>query len=146
MTIEDPEALEMEILETEDVMYNLAEKIALIKAVLARPKPLNVQALTFQPQAPPSAPVIQPPTPANQSASELPISEDTPVPNAIQEQPLTATTGISHLPQTQEYVNTYAGVPQNVSRLPKLTLPIFGGEPLKWQTFWDSFDLICSKF
>ena len=70
VTIEDPEALEMEILETEDVMYNLAEKIALIKVVLARPKPLNVQALTFQPQAPPSAPVIQPPTPANQSTSE----------------------------------------------------------------------------
>lgn len=72
VTIEDHEALEMEILETEDVMYNLAEKIALIKAVymLARPKPLNVQALTFQPQAPLSAPVIQPPTPANQSTSE----------------------------------------------------------------------------
>ena len=26
-----------------------------------------------------------------------------------------------------------------VSRLPKLTLPTFGGDLLKWQTFWDMF-------
>ena len=139
-TIEDAEALETEILETEDVMYNLAEKITLIKVVLARPKPLNVQAPTFQPQAPPSASVVQPPTPANLSASKQSLSEDTPVTNAIQERPLTAATGASHLPQAQEYVNTSTSVSQNVSRLPKLTLPIFGGDPLKWQTFWDSFD------
>ena len=25
------------------------------------------------------------------------------------------------------------------SRLPKLTLPTFNGNPLQWQTFWDSF-------
>ena len=24
-------------------------------------------------------------------------------------------------------------------RLPKLTLPIFMGNPLKWQTFWDTY-------
>ena len=27
-----------------------------------------------------------------------------------------------------------------VSRLPKLSLPFFSGDPLTWQTFWDSFD------
>ena len=27
-----------------------------------------------------------------------------------------------------------------ISRLPKLTLPIFSGDPLTWQTFWDSFN------
>ena len=26
------------------------------------------------------------------------------------------------------------------ARLPKLTLPTFNGEPLQWETFWDSFD------
>ena len=51
VTIEDAETLETEILETEEVMYNVAEKIALIKPL--------------QPQGPPSAPAIQPPTPAN---------------------------------------------------------------------------------
>ena len=27
----------------------------------------------------------------------------------------------------------------NYSRLPKLVLPTFNGNPLQWQTFWDSF-------
>ena len=27
----------------------------------------------------------------------------------------------------------------NYSRLPKLSLPTFDGNPLEWQTFWDSF-------
>ena len=79
---------------------------------------------------------LQPPTPANQSASEQSLSEDAPVINVIQEQPLTETAGASRLPQTR----AFAGVSQNISHLPKLTVPIFGGDPLKWQTFWDSFD------
>ena len=29
---------------------------------------------------------------------------------------------------------------QNVSRLPKLSLPTFSGDPLLWQMFWDSFN------
>ena len=29
---------------------------------------------------------------------------------------------------------------QNISRLPKLSLPTFSGDPLQWQTFWDSFN------
>ena len=34
----------------------------------------------------------------------------------------------------------YAGPQQFVtSRLPKLSLPTFSGDPLTWQTFWDSF-------
>ena len=27
------------------------------------------------------------------------------------------------------------------SHLPKLNLPVFNGDPLKWLTFWDSFDV-----
>jgi len=27
------------------------------------------------------------------------------------------------------------------SRLPKLTIPMFNGDPLSWQSFWDCFDL-----
>ena len=33
-----------------------------------------------------------------------------------------------------------SNVYQNVSRLPKLTLLTFSGDPLQWKTFWDSFD------
>ena len=28
----------------------------------------------------------------------------------------------------------------NASRLPKLSIPMFSGDPLIWQPFWDSFD------
>ena len=31
------------------------------------------------------------------------------------------------------------GMHMNYSRLPKLSLPTFDGNPLEWQTFWDSF-------
>ena len=34
---------------------------------------------------------------------------------------------------------TSTSVSRNVSRLPKLTLPTFEGDPLELQTFWDSF-------
>ena len=50
--------------------FNVAEKIAIIKSVLARPKPLNAQAPPFQPQVPPPPPISQPP-------SEQPVSDDT---------------------------------------------------------------------
>ena len=48
--IEDLSALEDEILDVEEIQYNMAEIITLIKAVLVRPKPLNVQAPPFQSQ------------------------------------------------------------------------------------------------
>ena len=36
--------------------------------------------------------------------------------------------------------NVGHSVGQFVSRLPKLTLPKFNGDPLQFQTFWDSFE------
>ena len=42
--------------------------------------------------------------------------------------------------QRQPGASAFTSVSQNVSRLPKLTLPTFEGDPLEWQTFWDSFD------
>ena len=44
--IQDPDGLESEILDAEEIQYNAAEKITLIKA---RPRPLNIQATPFQP-------------------------------------------------------------------------------------------------
>ena len=36
---------------------------------------------------------------------------------------------------SRDSVSTY----HNVSRLPKLTLPMFDGNSLHWQSFWDSY-------
>ena len=139
-TIEDATALETEILDTEEITFTIAEKITLIKAVLTIPKPPNAQAPPLQPlSVQTSTPVIQPLTPAHQSTSDHSSSTDTPVTSAPQNQPLRSDS-IEQTEPLQGHVNTFAGVSQNSSRLPKLTLPIFGGDPLKWQTFWDSFD------
>ena len=43
------------------------------------------------------------------------------------------------LSHTHGVHNGGQSVGQFVSRLPKLTLPTFGGDPLQFQTFWDSF-------
>ena len=139
-SIEDATALETEILDTEEITFTIAEKITLIKAVLTRPKPPNAQAPPLQPlSVQTSTPVIQPLTPAHQSTSDHSSSTDTPVNSAPQNQSLRSDS-IEQTEPLQGHVNTFAGVSQNASRLPKLTLPIFGGDPLKWQTFWDSFD------
>ena len=135
-TIEDATALETEILDTEEITFTIAEKITLIKAVLTRPKSPNAQAPPLSVQT--STLVIQPLTPAHQSTSDH-SSTDTPVTSATQNQPLRSDS-IEQTEPLQGHVNTFAGVSQNASRLPKLTLPIFGGDPSKWQTFWDSFD------
>ena len=77
-TIEDANVLETEILDTEEITFNIAEKITLIKAVLISPKPPNAQAPPLQPQSvQTSASVIQPQTPAHQSTSDHSSSTDT---------------------------------------------------------------------
>ena len=122
-TIEDATALETEILNTEEITFTIAEKITLIKAVLTRPKPPNAQAPPLQPLSlQTSTPVIQPLTPAHQSTSDHSSSTDTPVTSAPQNQPLRSDS-IEQTEPLQGHVNTFAGVSQNASRLPKLTLP-----------------------
>ena len=46
--IQDPETLETERLDAEEIQFNIAEKITVIKAALSRSKPLNVEAAPFQ--------------------------------------------------------------------------------------------------
>ena len=130
--IQDPDGLESEILDAEEIQYNAAEKITLIKAVLARPRPLNIQATPFQPL---------------RGEDDRSSREEGPVTNASQEEETRDNDRAIHVerqpePPTHEqrYASTLTGTSQNVSHLPKLTLPIFEGDPLLWQTFWDSFE------
>ena len=138
--IHDPDGLESEILDAEEIQYNAAEKITLIKAVLARPRPLNIQAAPFQPQ---HAEIHSQPLADHQPPSSEDDRPPSPVANALQDGETRNNDRAIHVePPTQEqrYANTSIGISQNVSRLPKLTLPIFEGDPLLWQTFWDSFE------
>ena len=42
--------------------------------------------------------------------------------------------------ENAHHINTNS-IHQNISRLPKLSLPLFSGDPLMWQMFWDSFNV-----
>ena len=57
-------------------------------------------------------------------------------PASENEQP-SPTVGVS---ENTHIHGTVADVAQGVSRLPKLNLPYFSGDPLMWQTFMDSFN------
>ena len=53
-----------------------------------------------------------------------------------------ATAGMVGNPLSCTHVhNVGQSVGQFVSRLPKLILPTFSGDPLQFQTFWDSFEV-----
>ena len=139
--IQDPSALEDEILDAEEIQYNIAKKITLIKAVLPRPRQLNIQAIPFQPHVEVHSPLPRDHQP--QLDTEQPQGGDSPVINTSQEEEPSHNNEPEHeelLTQRRPGASAFTGVSQNVSRLPKLTLPTFEGDPLEWQTFWDSFD------
>ena len=48
----------------------------------------------------------------------------------------------THPPVTARVTHSTHGVAPyyTASRLPKLTIPMFNGDPLSWQSFWDCFD------
>ena len=132
--IEDPSTLEGKILEAEEIQYSITERITLIKTVLARPKPLNMQAPPFQSQI---VEVDPPPLADHQSENdEQPQGGEDSVTNAQPRHSTQPEVLSAHQPDGNIIS---ASVSRNVSRLPKLTLPTFEGDPLEWQTFWDSF-------
>ena len=86
--------------------------------------PQNVQPQQVFP--PPDVPPQQV-FPQNLPSQEIPTQSSTP---QVSLQPATV--------QSTPSFNTHTK--QNTSRLPKLSLPTFNGNPLQWQTFWDSFN------
>ena len=53
---------------------------------------------------------------------------------------VTTPTLVSHDVPVVPHTHAVRNVGQFVTRLPKLTLPTFSGDPLQFQTFWDSFE------
>ena len=50
------------------------------------------------------------------------------------------TEGVTDTEHVSENIHhSSGGAHHSISRLPKLSLPYFSGDPLMWQTFWDSF-------
>ena len=68
--------MESEILDSEEIIFTIAEKIAFISAVLARPRQPSVETPPLPDSVPTSEPVIPPTTPATPPPSDHSVSED----------------------------------------------------------------------
>ena len=144
--IEEPEDLEQEIFETEEIHHEILDTTSQISRFIH---------VTISPKK--SA--TQPPSSTHQESPQMVYNETPLVPsntsepstsNSHENTPPTsqAVSGetVNNQPNSQPPLNTHPP-PQtsqlNVnhsSRLPKLNLPTFSGNPLNWPTFWDSFE------
>ena len=130
--------LEDEVGDTEMYHFNLTERMASLRKFTISPVLLaKTKAHSGSPQN----------RPISDNSTDLqPEDNNTQPENADHEQDYsstghTAAAGVvsNSLPHTHVARNVGQSVGQFVSRLPKLTLPTFSGEPLQFQTFWDSF-------
>ena len=133
MLIEQEEELETDIYECEEIQTNIVEKIAqlqfLLRSHTTRPSKPVPPAVTDVPTT--SIPPVTP-QPTNTSLQSVTKQGDLTRIEDTSQQPPTDSTATA---PPQNPVSGY-----NVSRLPKLNIPMFTGDPLMWQPFWDSFD------
>ena len=140
----NPDELENEIFRAVEIQDSISECTCLAKRIIdmsehLQPQPptvplLNVDATPYQPvQANPTPPTVEEhQEPHVNDSAVTPTgfhAEDTLLDHENTQQP--SLTVPPHVP-----VNVTS---QSTTRLPKLTLPTFSGNPLMWQTFWDSF-------
>ena len=92
------------------------------------------------------SPVVAYNIPPAQSSSESPVTtQHSSFPTPRDDVELLHTEDMQHRAPTVP-LSSASGVTQtqvsgyNISRLPKLNIPFFTGDPLTWQPFWDSFN------
>ena len=138
----DPDELENKVFKAVEIQDSIAQCIHHAKRIISRSEhpqplpptesPLNVEATPYQPtqttQTPPTidveSHVINPTlVPAASHTEDTPLEHGSTVPLNPTEP--------AHVPGSI--------TSQFTTRLPTLTLPTFSGNPLMWQTFWDSF-------
>ena len=141
-TITNPDGLETEIFQAEELQDSILEHASQAKRLVENPQPvivqqpLNVDAISYQP--------LQ----ANDLNSQVNgtdtvVHEEQPPGDAV----ISASDNNSDASDAEgRNGNTYLSLrntatpTQITTRLPKLTLPTFAGDPLSWRTFWDSFE------
>ena len=136
--INDEDELETEVFEAEEIQSKIAETVSSIKSCTARLLHRGDEVL--QPESP-THPKSKLPEPTVVTRSESPlmaISEATHT-TERNESLQTLSDSIPQLPPPPND-STLTNRGQVATRLPKLTIPMFGGDPLDWQPFWDSFE------
>ena len=146
----DPKELETEIYESEELNYELDERLNHIRKYIelcsfsrnsnqfvheSQPSPsitpTETPTITQQsPQIDEAIPTANPNDTLNEASDNAPIQ-----PNSTSEQ---VNNQMNQLPPNSYTATSTSS--QNVCRLPKLSLPVFSGNSLEWQSFWDSFD------
>ena len=150
--IQDADTLEEVILDIEDTQDRILEKVNLIDTFIKLHSTLHPQSsLTASSSVSPVVPqplssiqssgVVSSSPPVDPQSSTSISSEST---TAVEPLPHAATTISSVTESTTVTTHTTTLIASsqlyNTSRLPKLELPTFSGDPLSWQSFWDSFD------
>ena len=76
-----------------------------------------------------------------QSQTHDPSTSDHPPLQTNPDNSLNTSISSEDTPTTQlPFSNTVPLMSQTICKLPKLNLPVFSGNPLDWQSFWDSFE------
>ncbi|CAB4001733.1 Hypothetical predicted protein, partial [Paramuricea clavata] len=114
--IEDPKELEREIFQTEDIKEEIDETAAQISNIIEHFQSTKLSQMNTNDQT------------------------DSGTPNEIVQQDNSPPVNTQSQQDSQPSTNAQSHLINQNSRLPKLNLPTFSGNPLQWFTFWDSFE------
>ena len=133
--LDDEAELEAMVLDSEDLQTALSQKISLVTHHLAAPRSQVTPQTSATNRDTDAPPVAKPQTSATPTSPS--VSDDR-MPPPTQSHHVTA-----DAPPLETIHESSVGQPvisQYVARLPKLDVPSFAGDPLKWQSFWDCFE------
>lgn len=151
---DDEEKLEAAVFDSADLQTMLSEKIALISHTLEVDSPRE-QTVTESAEVDAHTPQLQLTIHSRNSPTQTQVQEDTPTlqesqsnhtntntpSDSNQPSDLTTTQNLPHrVDDRSSSFRGHAEGKQFATRLPKLEIPVFTGEPLDWQPFWDCFE------
>ena len=151
LLITKPDELEADILEAEETQSFIAETICTTKSFIENktntiPSQANTTNVNHAPVVSHNAeesPENNQTTSEtnNQTASEASTSQETQVESntASEVLPVNLNQTVNASTSIPSVNPTVSNSSYSMSRLPKLALPTFDGNPLGWQSFWDSF-------
>ena len=127
--LQDAEELERDVLEAIELQDGITERIYQIKRFISRRakpvEPLPRSGISSQSSSLSAG--AQPFVPLNVVTDTSNHEDDQEILNQ------------NLFPNSGSHGSMASQLSHSVSRLPKLSLPSFSGDPLSWQTFWDSF-------
>ena len=123
-TIQDEEELETEVCDANTYLTTLEERIASLTEFIKRASQL---------------PMTRPPTPRKITTESRESPKLLSTVSDAHESEVVKKPVYSPAAAVDTHETPHVNETHNYSRLPKLALPTFNGDPLQWQTFWDSF-------